>query len=58
VFLHDIAGDYPQLHPRKYDSYAIGRKSTFNMPMEWNESWWCKIPALQAAYKKLAAMGG
>jgi len=55
VFLHDIASDYPQLNPREYDSHAIGRKNTFNMPMEWNESWWCKVHALQDAYRKLAA---
>ncbi len=55
VFLHDIAGEYPQLQPRKYDSYAIGRKDTSNMPMEWNESWWCRVPALKDAYRRLSA---
>ena len=55
VFLHDIAGDYPQLEPRKYDLLATGRKNSSGMPMEWNESWWCKASALQNAYRRLGS---
>lgn len=53
VFLYDIANDYPQLSSRKYDSSAIGRTDCNNVPMEWNESWWCKVTALKAAYHSL-----
>ncbi|PKN05483.1 MAG: hypothetical protein CVU74_01565 [Deltaproteobacteria bacterium HGW-Deltaproteobacteria-9] len=53
VFLHDIADNYPQLTPRKYDHAAVGRTDSNNIPMEWNETWWCKVAALKKAYRQL-----
>ncbi|MFH1081395.1 MAG: class I SAM-dependent methyltransferase [Pseudomonadota bacterium] len=53
VFLHDIANDYPQLTPRKYDHVAVGRSDSNNDPMEWNESWWCNVSDLKKAYRQL-----
>ena len=50
VFLHDIADDYPLLTPRKYDHAAVGRTDSNNIPMEWNETWWCNVAALKRAY--------
>ena len=52
VFLYDIANDYPQMTPRKYDHAAIGRSDSNNTPMEWNESWWCNVAALKLAYRQ------
>jgi hypothetical protein len=52
VFLYDIANDYQQMTPRKYDHAAIGRSDSNNIPMEWNESWWCNVAALKVAYRQ------
>jgi hypothetical protein len=52
VFLHDIADDYPLLTPRKYDHAVVGRTDSNNIPMEWNETWWCKVAALKRAYRQ------
>lgn len=54
VFLYDIANDYPELSPRKYDHTVIGRTDSQNKPMEWNETWWCTVSALKAAYRRLS----
>lgn len=56
VFLYDIANQYPQLTPRKYNHAAIGRSDCNNVPMEWNESWWCKVTALKTAYSQFEKM--
>ncbi len=55
VFLHDIANDYPELSPRKYDHSVIARTDSNNNPMEWNESWWCTVSALKKAYTQISA---
>ena len=52
VFLYDITNDYQQMTPRKYDHAAIGRSDSNNIPMEWNESWWCNVAALKVAYRQ------
>jgi hypothetical protein len=52
VFLCDIANNYQQMTPRKYDHAAIGRSDSNNIPMEWNESWWCNVAALKVAYRQ------
>jgi hypothetical protein len=52
VFLYDITNDYQQMTPRKYDHAAIGRSDSNNIPMEWNESWWCNVVALKVAYRQ------
>lgn len=54
VFLYDIANYYPQLAPRKYDHVAVGRTNSNNIPMEWNESWWCKVEAFKTLYYQLS----
>jgi len=56
VYLYDIADDYPQLSPRKYDHLAVGRSNAHDAPMEWNETWWCKAAALKDAYRRLAEL--
>jgi len=53
LFLYDIIDDYPNLQPKKYDHIVYGRANCKNMPMEWNNSWWCKVNALKEAYKFL-----
>lgn len=52
VFLYDIADDYPLMTPRKYDHATVGRTDSNNIPMEWNETWWCKVEALKRAYRQ------
>jgi hypothetical protein len=52
VFLYDIANLYPQLFPRKYDHLAVGRTDRYNIPMEWNETWWCKVTAFKEIYHR------
>jgi Methyltransferase domain len=52
VFLHDIANQYPQLTPRKYDHVAVGRTDSRDVPMEWNETWWCKVAAFKEIYHR------
>jgi hypothetical protein len=52
-FLHDIIDDYPNLQPKKYDYLVYGCANCKNMPMEWNNSWWCKVNALKKAYRFL-----
>ena len=52
VFLHDIANDYPQLTPRRYDHAAVGRTNSTDLPMEWNETWWCKVEAFKTVYRQ------
>ena len=52
VFVHDIVNDYQQMTPRKYDHAAIGRSDSKNIPMEWNEAWWCNVAALKVAYRQ------
>jgi len=53
AFLHDLAADYPELQPKKYDPYAVGRADAQGNPMEWNESLWCQAAAVREAYRKL-----
>jgi predicted O-methyltransferase YrrM len=53
VFLYDVIDDYPNLEPPKYNSMVYGRADHKNMPMEWNNSWWCSVAALKEAYKAL-----
>jgi len=52
VFIHDITNDCQQMTLRKYDHAAIGRSDSNNIPMEWNESWWCNVAALKVAYRQ------
>ncbi len=56
IFLHDIANKYPQLTPRKYDYAAIGRTDKNNVPMEWNETWWCKAEEFKVMYRRFIEM--
>lgn len=53
VFLYDIADEYPELEPRKYNSKAMARQDAKGNPLEWNESLWCYSKPLKRAYKKL-----
>lgn len=53
LFLYDIIDNYPYLQPKKYDHLVYGRANCKNIPMEWNNSWWCKVKALKEAYKVL-----
>jgi predicted O-methyltransferase YrrM len=56
VFLYDVIDDYPNLEPSKYNSSFCRyykRADYKNMPMEWNNSWWCSVTALKEAYKAL-----
>ncbi|PKN76341.1 MAG: hypothetical protein CVU52_05180 [Deltaproteobacteria bacterium HGW-Deltaproteobacteria-10] len=54
VFLYDVINDYPELEPAKYNSAVYGRADHKNMPMEWNNSLWCRVNAVKSAYKILA----
>jgi len=56
VFLYDLIDDYPHLEPQKYSSSFCryyNRADNKNMPMEWNNSFWCSVTALKEAYKSL-----
>jgi predicted O-methyltransferase YrrM len=53
LFLYDIIDDYSNLQPKKYDHMVYGRANCKNIPMEWNNSWWCTVNALKEAYKFL-----
>jgi hypothetical protein len=55
-FLYDITDKYSFLEPRKYDGSAVGRTNSKGAPMEWNETLWCKVGAVKAAYRKLHKM--
>jgi len=52
-FLYDTINNYPNLQPGKYDHLDSIRANCENLPMEWNNSWWCKVNALKEAYKFL-----
>ncbi len=54
VFLYDVINDYPDLEPAKYNSAVYGRADHENMPMEWNNSLWCRVNAVKRAYKIIA----
>jgi len=53
AFLHDLAAEYPELQPKKYHPYAVGRTDAQGVPMEWNESLWCQAAAVREAYRKI-----
>jgi hypothetical protein len=53
LFLYDIADSYSFLNPREYDRDAVGRTDSKGNPMEWNESFWCKVSAIKSAYAKI-----
>jgi hypothetical protein len=50
LYCHEIADDYPELSPRKFDSEVIGRQNKYGKPCEWNESFWCFAGALRQVY--------
>ena len=52
----NIANKYPQLTPRKYDYIAVGRTDKNNVPMEWNETWWCKVEEFKVMYRRFTEM--
>jgi len=56
VYLYDLAGEYPQLEPRKYDHDAVRRTDAQGQPMEWNESLWCHVTAMKDVYRKYSSM--
>ncbi len=49
AYLHELADQYPQLHPHRFDSQAIQRQDRQGRPSEWNETAWLACGAFSQA---------
>jgi len=50
-YLHQLADEYPQLSPRRFDKFVIKRENCAGFPQEWNESVWLQCGCIADAYK-------